>query len=347
MKKCSGYDAFCLFAGGTAWLSADFRSAEWQSRAGGVGRGRPEKNLLQPLVIEDDPDLNRQLTTALADAGYVDRAFDGEEGHFLGDSEPGDAVTSTSACRRWTVSRVLESCWRPSASTFWTDARPAGATKSRVSLRAPMTMLPSPSSRRGTRVRVCCGAPPATPKRIQLRPRASRYPHRPRGGRWQPGQAHLARIPSAVLSHAPCRLQVSAPNWSSICTTRTSTVTPIPLRLRRPHSKEVGGRCHSDRARPWLSPPAAERCALTRMRANSLALRPFVTATLWTVVILVGTAISALAALPAGSRTLLRRPSVFALAGSRRRPGAGQDREFPQPPVSPCSSCSFPAGIGR
>ena len=45
------------------------------------------------LVVEDDPDLNRQLTTALTDAGYVvDRAFDGEEGHFLGDSEPYDAV---------------------------------------------------------------------------------------------------------------------------------------------------------------------------------------------------------------------------------------------------------------
>jgi two-component system OmpR family response regulator len=45
------------------------------------------------LVIEDDPDLNRQLTTALSDAGYVvDRAFDGEEGHFLGDTEPYDAA---------------------------------------------------------------------------------------------------------------------------------------------------------------------------------------------------------------------------------------------------------------
>jgi DNA-binding response OmpR family regulator len=40
---------------------------------------------LRLLVVEDDPDLNRQLTTALTDAGYVvDRAFDGEEGHFLG-----------------------------------------------------------------------------------------------------------------------------------------------------------------------------------------------------------------------------------------------------------------------
>ncbi len=45
------------------------------------------------LVIEDDPDLNRQLVAALSDAGYaVDTAFDGEEGHFLGDTEPYDAV---------------------------------------------------------------------------------------------------------------------------------------------------------------------------------------------------------------------------------------------------------------
>jgi two-component system OmpR family response regulator len=45
------------------------------------------------LVVEDDPDLNRQLADALGDAGYaVDSATDGEEGHFLGDTEPYDAV---------------------------------------------------------------------------------------------------------------------------------------------------------------------------------------------------------------------------------------------------------------
>jgi two-component system OmpR family response regulator len=45
------------------------------------------------LVVEDDPDLNRQIVTALEEAGYaVDRAFDGEEGHFLGDTEPYDAI---------------------------------------------------------------------------------------------------------------------------------------------------------------------------------------------------------------------------------------------------------------
>ena len=45
------------------------------------------------LVVEDDPDINRQIVTALQDSGYVvDSARDGEEGHFLGDTEPYDAV---------------------------------------------------------------------------------------------------------------------------------------------------------------------------------------------------------------------------------------------------------------
>ncbi|MGF9562562.1 response regulator transcription factor [Neorhizobium sp. JUb45] len=45
------------------------------------------------LVVEDDVNLNRQLADALKEVGYVvDQAFDGEEGHFLGDTEPYDAV---------------------------------------------------------------------------------------------------------------------------------------------------------------------------------------------------------------------------------------------------------------
>ena len=45
------------------------------------------------LIVEDDLDLSRQLADALKDAGYaVDVANDGEEGHFLGDTEPYDAV---------------------------------------------------------------------------------------------------------------------------------------------------------------------------------------------------------------------------------------------------------------
>jgi len=45
------------------------------------------------LLVEDDPKLADQLAGALRDAGYVlDIAHDGEEGHFLGDTEPYDAA---------------------------------------------------------------------------------------------------------------------------------------------------------------------------------------------------------------------------------------------------------------
>jgi len=64
------------------------------------------------LVVEDDKDLNRQLTAALTDAGYaVDGAFDGEEGHFLGDTEPYDAVILDIGLPQMDGIRVLEK-WR-------------------------------------------------------------------------------------------------------------------------------------------------------------------------------------------------------------------------------------------
>jgi two-component system OmpR family response regulator len=48
---------------------------------------------MRVLLVEDEPDLSRQVSEALTDAGYaVDSASDGEEGHFLGDTEPYDAV---------------------------------------------------------------------------------------------------------------------------------------------------------------------------------------------------------------------------------------------------------------
>lgn len=48
---------------------------------------------MRVLVVEDDKDLNRQIKDALEEAGYVvDTAGDGEEGHFLGDTEPYDCV---------------------------------------------------------------------------------------------------------------------------------------------------------------------------------------------------------------------------------------------------------------
>ncbi len=48
---------------------------------------------MRVLVVEDDPDLRRQLAEALEEVGYaVDAADNGEDGHHLGDTEPYDAV---------------------------------------------------------------------------------------------------------------------------------------------------------------------------------------------------------------------------------------------------------------
>jgi two-component system OmpR family response regulator len=59
---------------------------------------------MRVLLVEDDPDLSRQLKQALADAGYaVDYAPDGEEAQFLGENEPYDAVCWTWACPKPTA----------------------------------------------------------------------------------------------------------------------------------------------------------------------------------------------------------------------------------------------------
>ena len=48
---------------------------------------------MRVLVVEDEPNLLRQLKSALEGAGYaVDAAGDGEDGHYLGSTESYDAV---------------------------------------------------------------------------------------------------------------------------------------------------------------------------------------------------------------------------------------------------------------
>lgn len=70
------------------------------------------------LVVEDDPDLNRQLVSILSDAGYVvDSAFDGEEARHLGETEPYDAVVLDIGLPKQDGLCVLES-WRRARKTM-------------------------------------------------------------------------------------------------------------------------------------------------------------------------------------------------------------------------------------
>ena len=70
------------------------------------------------LIVEDDKDLNRQLSDAMVATGYVvDSAFDGEEGHHLGDTEPYDAVILDIGLPQMDGISVVER-WRRSGRTM-------------------------------------------------------------------------------------------------------------------------------------------------------------------------------------------------------------------------------------
>ena len=70
------------------------------------------------LVVEDDAQLSRQLGEALRAAGYVvDSAADGEDGHFLGDTEPYDAVILDVGLPKMDGISVLER-WRRDGRTL-------------------------------------------------------------------------------------------------------------------------------------------------------------------------------------------------------------------------------------
>ena len=73
---------------------------------------------MRVLVVEDEEALNRQLKDALEENGYVvDAAFDGEEGHFLGDTEPYDAVILDIGLPKMDGISVLEA-WRRNEQTM-------------------------------------------------------------------------------------------------------------------------------------------------------------------------------------------------------------------------------------
>ena len=70
------------------------------------------------LLVEDDPDLNNQVKGSIEENGYsVDSALDGEEGNFLGDTEPYDAVILDLGLPKLDGITVLEN-WRKENKKF-------------------------------------------------------------------------------------------------------------------------------------------------------------------------------------------------------------------------------------
>ena len=73
---------------------------------------------MRVLLVEDDPNLLKQIKQSLEDNGYtVDTASDGEEGHFLGDTEPYDTVILDLGLPKIDGLTVLEK-WRKDKKKF-------------------------------------------------------------------------------------------------------------------------------------------------------------------------------------------------------------------------------------
>lgn len=83
------------------------------------------------LVIEDDRELAAQIRGALEEAGYsVDLSHDGEDGHFLGESEPYDAIIldlglpvmdGVSVLRKWRADGVDKPVMVLTARDGWSE----------------------------------------------------------------------------------------------------------------------------------------------------------------------------------------------------------------------------------
>jgi DNA-binding response OmpR family regulator len=143
------------------------------------------------LLVEDDKDLQRLLKRALTDAGYVvDTASDGEEGHYLGDTEPYDAVILDLGLPKMDGVRVLEN-WRKDGKKM------------------PVLILTARDRWSDKVAGFDAGADDYLAKVCHFRNRnriaQDRHAFLARHGRRQSRQAHLPRIPVVVLSRPSSR----------------------------------------------------------------------------------------------------------------------------------------------
>jgi DNA-binding response OmpR family regulator len=161
------------------------------------------------LVVEDDPDLNRQLVTALQDSGYVvDSAKDGEEGHYLGDTEPYDAVVldlglpiidGVSVLEKWRRAGKKMPVLILTARDRWSDKVAGFDAGADDYVAKPFHMEEVLARVRALAAAECRPCH----ERTDLRARIARYQERARDRQRHGGEADLARVPAAGLSDAP------------------------------------------------------------------------------------------------------------------------------------------------
>jgi two-component system OmpR family response regulator len=154
---------------------------------------------MRVLIVEDDEALAAQMKQSLVDTGYsVDHAADGEDGHFLGDTEPYDAVIldlglpimdGASVLKRWRSDGREMPVLILTARDGWTDKVEGLDAGADDYLTKPFVM----EELLGRAIE------PA----IDLRPRASGYPQRQGERGWPRGQADGAGIQALVVPHAP------------------------------------------------------------------------------------------------------------------------------------------------
>jgi two-component system, OmpR family, response regulator len=76
------------------------------------------KTIMRVLVVEDEQEMANQIGESLRQAGYAtDLACDGEEGHFLGDTEPYDVVVLDLGLPKMSGLKILEQ-WRANGQTM-------------------------------------------------------------------------------------------------------------------------------------------------------------------------------------------------------------------------------------
>ena len=217
------------------------------------------------LVVEDDHDLNRQIVTALEKAGYaVDRAFDGEEGQFLGETEPYDAVILDLGLPKVDGVSVLTAGAgraRPCPILILT-ARDRWSDKvERLRCRGRRLCRPSPSiSRNCWRACArCCAAPPGTRRASSSAARSGSTPARAAcvvDGNAVKLTSHEYRLLSYLMHHEGrivSRAELIEHLYDQDFDRDSNTIEVFVGRS----GARAGLRYHPDRARPRLYGDAA------------------------------------------------------------------------------------------